>query len=146
MDYFHLLEVVASEVFTSNAMARHDRTAQYLSALATLSQALARRQQALSEIDRYRDLLTRTDDDVLKSSFQILRQQAERDQELAELELRGIDLWVNTISGGFMSKDELSQALKGLADEVAGTAFDRIFSGEEAFDAIVAAMGAGHQR
>jgi len=142
MDYFHLLEAVASEVFASNAMARHNRTAHYLFALATLSQALARRQQSLSDIERYVDLLDRAPNDGMKSILENQLQQAERDRGLAELELRGIDLWINTLSGGFMGRDQLRQAVTALADDVGGVAFERLFSSDEELDAIITGLGA----
>lgn len=145
MDYFHLLEVVASEVFNSNAMARHSRTAHYLSALATLSQALARRQQALSEIETYCELLDRTQDENMRGFLETQRRQSVRDQEIAELELRGIDLWINALSGAFLGKAQLTQALKQLADDVAGAAFTQAFQSDEELDLLVAGLGAGHQ-
>lgn len=146
MDYFHLLEVVASEVFSSNAMARHRRTAHYLSALATLSQALARRQLALAEIERYHELLDRTLDGDMQAALEIQQRESERDRELAELELRGIDLWLNALSGAFVGKDQLVQALKQFADNVAGAAFTRIFHTDEELDLLVSGLGVGPHR
>ena len=142
MDYFHLLEVFASEVFTSHSMVRHERTAHYLSALAALSQALARKEQALAAGERIVGMLDRTADDGLKVFLEMQRQQAERDQEIAELELRGIDLWLNTMAGGFMGKDQLSDAVRLLADDVGGAAFDHVFSSDEELDAIITGFGA----
>lgn len=145
MDYFYLLEVFASEAFNSNAMARHSRTAQYLSALGTLSQALARRQQALAEIESYRDFIDRAMDEEMLGYFEIQRKQSMRDHELAELELRGIDLWINALSGAIVGKDQLIQALNKLADDVAGAAFSQAFQSDEELDLLVAGLGAVHQ-
>ena len=137
MNYFYLLELIASEVFSSNSMESHSRTAQYLSALATFSQALSRRQQALSNVERYCKLLALTLDEKILADLGTQRRFAERDQGLAELELRGIGHWINTLSGSFVDKEQLSQALSELINDVASDAFAPTFLSDEEINGLV---------
>lgn len=143
MTYFHLLEIVASEVFNSNAMAQHSRTAYYLSAVATISQALARRQRAVAEILLYSELLDRMSDENMKSILETQMRQSERDQELVELELRGIDLWTNTRSGALIGKDQVAEALNELAADVRGGRFSKTFLNDEEMDLLVGGSNTG---
>lgn len=140
MDHFYLLEVVASEVFSSKAMARHERTAQYLSALATLAQALARQEQTLAEIEAVDRLLAATPQGERHDALALQRQRGERDRELAQLALRGIDLWINTLSGSFAGKEQLAQALQALAAEVDGGALGHTFPSDAEMDRMIAGL------
>ncbi len=124
-------------------MAQHSRTAHFLSALATLSQALARRQEALAIIEQYRELLERTMDQDSRAKLVNQRQLLERNKELAELELGGIDLWINTMSGSIASKEQLSHALKAFTDTVAGKTFEQLLANDGDMDLIVAGIASG---
>ncbi len=134
MDHFRLLELIASEVFSSHAMQRHDRTAQFLSAVAVLSQALARRQSARSRIERSRDLLARTTDVNRANALQSELDRAQFEQDLAELELRAVAVPIHLLAGAHMEKSQVCDALRSLADEVNADAFPGAFPREEALD------------
>lgn len=143
MSHFYLLETIASEVFNSQAMAQHRRTAQLLAALAALSLALSRRQQALAEAEEIGAIMAQTADPQLRQALNRQRQQAHRDLALAELELRGLDLWINAQSGNVMGKAQLLEAIANLSEEVAQDSFAPIFPSEAALDTLLSGCTSG---